>query len=602
MTSKRPVLVESAPSEVRQDEPTFARAGGMIGWSAVLVGTVVAVANIYATQQRLIPEWLGWFALVLGLVGVFLHAAVETDRLLRQLIGAAGAIGVVAGLSLAAWKYKANWPIGLLPLVPGLVLLVLFARRETEPQLRRYTRLGLLALGAVAAVVGLGGMLASTAWLVGPGSTLAALGLVTLAVTLPLLDDDLADIGYWTAVGMSALGGIVIVWAILRSTVPTLLHEWRDPVPPYAMPLAVLGALILVLGLAARFALPGALQIKPDTDEAQSFLRTANIATLTGIILGVTGLLRLFATGVLRSAGWAVATPEPYLVPNGIIQTFAGMLFVVASVGTWSENRLVVLTRREFTAFFVSPIAYLVMIAFAVIGFLNYIIFLNSIMDSAEMGRPLEEPIIQGYILGIGAIFAVFAVMVAVPLLTMRLFAEEKRTGSLEVLLTAPITDWQVVLSKFFAGLMLFMLLWLPWALNLLALRLEAGKPFDFRPLLAFALALLASGASFIAMGLFFSSLTNNQIVAAALTFMGMMVMIAFYFFAGLNVSTLGIFGTDPKSFEGVKEAIRTMSFIDMWIDAIRGKILVKYLAFHLSAAVIWLLMTVKVLEARRWS
>ena len=465
--------------------------------------------------------------------------------------------------------------------------------------MRRASRFLLLGLGVLAAIAGLAGMLVSSAWLVGPGVTLALLGLGILAVTLPLLDGDLSELGYWAAVGMSGLGGLVIVVALVRSTIPTLLHEWRDPVPGYAMPLAVLGLLFLVLGLAARYGLPGAMQIKPASDEAKQLRQWSNIAVLTGIILGVVGLLRIFATKILLDAGWATRVPPTYLIPNGVVQMIAGVFFILASVGSWSENRLVVLTRREFSAFFVSPIAYLVMLSFAVIGSLNYFIFLNQIMRRSSSGVPLEEPIVQGYILGISAIIAVLG---AVPLLTMRLFSEEKRTGSLEVLLTAPVSDWQVVLSKFIAALLLFMLLWLPWALNLVALRLEAGKAFDFRPLLAFGLALFASGAGFVAMGLFFSSLTNNQIVSAALTFMGMMVLIGLYFFQEFNLGSLSIFGTDEKSFEGIKEAVKTMSFIDLWFEAIGGKILLKYVAFHLSAAVIWLLMTVKVLKARRWS
>src|SRR5438105_157983 len=104
MTSKRPVLAEMAPSQERQPEPAFSRIGGMVGWCAVLVGSVIALANIYAETQRLIPEWFGWLVLMFGLFGVFLHAAVETDRLLRQLIGGAAALAIVAGLTLAGVK------------------------------------------------------------------------------------------------------------------------------------------------------------------------------------------------------------------------------------------------------------------------------------------------------------------------------------------------------------------------------------------------------------------------------------------------------------------------------------------------------------------
>src|SRR5260370_34382392 len=92
MTSKRPVLAETAPSQTRQDEPTFARIGGMAGWCAILVGTVIVLANIYSKETRLVPEWIGWLVLMLGMFGAFVHAAVENDRLLRQCIGGAALV------------------------------------------------------------------------------------------------------------------------------------------------------------------------------------------------------------------------------------------------------------------------------------------------------------------------------------------------------------------------------------------------------------------------------------------------------------------------------------------------------------------------------
>ena len=601
MTSKRPVLAETAPSQVREEEPTFARVVGMAGWCAILVGTVIVLANIYSSTDRLVPVGIGWLVLMLGMFGAFAHAAVESDRMLRYCIGAAAVLAIVTGLALAGFRYS-KWPVGLIPFVPGLMLLFLFARRETDAPWATLSRYGLLAIGAICAGVGLGSILFVKDAPLGPGATLTVIGLAVLAAVVSLLDSENNRIGHHTAVAMSAVGASVFGWALIRSIWAPLLHDWRQPAPGYAMPTAVLGGLFLLVGLAGRFMLPNMMKIQPATDDAQQLKRWSNIAVLIGIMLGAIGLLRLVATGVLRQAGWYTKVPEPFLVPTGIVLMIAGLLFLLASVSSWSQNRLVAMTRREFTAFFVSPVAYLVMIAFAVIGLLNYRIFLNQVMRRSERGMPLEEPIIQGYILGIGAIFAVFAVIVAVPLLTMRLFSEEKRTGSLEVLLTAPVSDWQVVLSKFFAALGMFMVLWLPWALNLLSLRLEVGKPFDFRPLLAFGLALLASGASFVAMGLFFSSLTKNQIVSAALTFMGMMVLIAFYFFEDFDPGSLSVLGIGDKTFEIVKAAIRAMSFIDMWIEAIRGKIWLKDVCFHMSAALMWLFMSVKVLEARRWS
>src|SRR5262249_28407203 len=113
--------------------------------------------------------------------------------------------------------------------------------------------------------------------------------------------------------------------------------------------------------------------------------------------------------------------------------------------------------------------------------------------------------------------------------------------------------------SKFFASWTFLMLLWLPWWLFLLALRLEGGREFDARPMIGFSLALAASGAAFVAMGMFFSSLTSNQIVSAALTLMGMLVLLGFYL---AEYVLRGATNVEVSA----KAVMRALSFIDMWI------------------------------------
>src|SRR5947208_1499012 len=83
-------------------------------------------ANIYSKEQRLVPEWIGWLVLMLGMFGAFVHPAVENDRLLRQLIGGAAVTAIVIGLGLASFR-SSKWPVGLIPFIPGLLLLILFA-------------------------------------------------------------------------------------------------------------------------------------------------------------------------------------------------------------------------------------------------------------------------------------------------------------------------------------------------------------------------------------------------------------------------------------------------------------------------------------------
>ncbi len=172
----------------------------------------------------------------------------------------------------------------------------------------------------------------------------------------------------------------------------------------------------------------------------------------------------------------------------------------------------------------------------------------------------------------------------------MRLLSEEKRTGTLEVLLTAPVSETTTVISKFLAALIFFMVIWIPWGLFLVALRVEGAQPFDYRPLISFFIALLFSGAGFLSMGLFFSSLTRNQIASAVLTLMGMLILIGVYF-ALIRV---------PQSSPWFS-ILQYTSFIDLWINSLKGKLAARALLFHLSFAIFWLFLAVKVLESRKW-
>jgi len=245
----------------------------------------------------------------------------------------------------------------------------------------------------------------------------------------------------------------------------------------------------------------------------------------------------------------------------------------------------VTLTRREIGSFFVSPIGYIVLLGMALAAWVGYAFFLTRLEES----RTMTEPIVQQYFFAV--LMSIFAILFFVPALTMRLFAEEMRTGSLEVLLTAPVTEAAIVLSKFAAVWVFFMISWLPFGLYLVALRIEVDAPFDYRPLLSFYLALAASGAGFLAMGLFFSSLTRNQVVAAVLTFVCMLLLL-------LTVATdrIPFLGTTAKVM------MRRLSYYDLWEQSLAGQLLIRDVFLWVSLAVFWLFLTVKSLEIRKWS
>jgi ABC-2 type transport system permease protein len=290
-------------------------------------------------------------------------------------------------------------------------------------------------------------------------------------------------------------------------------------------------------------------------------------------------------------AQWNIISSAPagsFFMPRGLLLLYLGLEYLLLSVGVCSDSQLVVLTRRELAAFFYSPIAYVVYIGVALLGWLIFSQFVASLLNPRAQGGILEPVFAAVY----GRSWLpLLCVVFMVPLLTMRLLSEERRTGTLEVLLTAPVKETAVVLAKFFAVLRVFVLAWYPWGLYLLALRVESGEAFDYRPMLTFFLALIFMGAGWLAMGLFFSSLTRNQIAAAIITLVAMIGLTLLYAVRDSLAETNPWF------------AILTYaSYIHLWLMSGAGTVAPRLLLFHLSVAIFFLFLTVKVLEARKWA
>lgn len=173
------------------------------------------------------------------------------------------------------------------------------------------------------------------------------------------------------------------------------------------------------------------------------------------------------------------------------------------------------------------------------------------------------------------------------PLVTMRLVAEERSAGSLELLFTSPITEWQVTLGKFlgawsFISIMVLMTLHIPF----FALRYGS---LDTGPVWGSYIALLCVGAAFMAFGLFCSSLTESQVVAGFLTFGGLLVSWM------LNWPVQAMPTSDIAGF------VSYWSVFSHFQDMMRGAVDTKDLIFFLSFTVLFLFATVRVLESRKW-
>jgi hypothetical protein len=305
-----------------------------------------------------------------------------------------------------------------------------------------------------------------------------------------------------------------------------------------------------------------------------------------GALVLLVALIRSLIPALARGAAGGAA--GQFLIPQGLLLMVLGVLYVVVALGLCSDRQLVVMTRRELGAFFYSPVAYFVLLGFTLAAWLNFVSFLDILTETRRSGLP--EPIVLFYVI---TLWSVFSILVAVPLLTMRLLSEEQRSGTLEVLLTAPVEESVVVLSKFLAAFVMFMTVCVPFGILLIALRVIGGQPFDYLPLLAFLVALSVTGAGFVSIGLFFSSLTRNQIASAVLTFVTMLAL-TFAYIAKRQVA--------PGETEGGwATVLNHVSYLDIWETALHGKLPIHMLLFYASVTLFFLFVTVKKLEARKW-
>lgn len=183
-----------------------------------------------------------------------------------------------------------------------------------------------------------------------------------------------------------------------------------------------------------------------------------------------------------------------------------------------------------------------------------------------------------------------------VPLLTMKCLAEERRLGTLETLLTAPVTTAQVVLAKFFAAYALYLALWASTGGFFAILRHFAGaaNTLDYGPLLGGYLFVAISGTGFVAIGILASALTRNQAVAGILAFVLLLVLVIGTRF----VATLEVLKLD--SLANVRAAVDHVQIFTHLEDFTRGVVDSRQILFHLSAAALALFVSVLVVEAKQ--
>lgn len=245
-------------------------------------------------------------------------------------------------------------------------------------------------------------------------------------------------------------------------------------------------------------------------------------------------------------------------------------------------TKILAIVRRELIAYFSSPLAYIVLTAFLLMqGYIFYIIvsFLNNPMTQAM--TPLR--LFFG-----GTVFFWLFLLFTVPVITMRLLAEERRSGTIEVLLTSPVTEGQVIAGKFLAALLFYVVLWVPTLIYVVLLKQHSS--IDLRPVLAGYLGVLLVGFLFLAVGTFTSTLTNNQLIAAIIAFAALIALFSIGLVEQLLVSS-----------SVIRDALGYMNLWTHMDDYAKGIIDTRHVVYELSVGLLFLFLAAKSLEVKKW-
>jgi ABC-2 type transport system permease protein len=252
-------------------------------------------------------------------------------------------------------------------------------------------------------------------------------------------------------------------------------------------------------------------------------------------------------------------------------------------------RNVLIICRKELRSYFASPVAYILLTMFGLIfGFFFWnalAYFVVAGMESQMRGQTfpmnLNEQVIRPLLQNVSVVGLFF-----IPLITMRLFAEEKRTGTIELLVTSPVRDIEIVIGKWLAAMALYACLLLFTAVNF-AFLFRYGHP-DWKPLAVGYLGLLLLAGGLLAIGTFISTLTKNQIIAGAVTFGVCLLLWVLEWVSGYDSSSWA-------------HVLSYMSVVTHFDSFGRGVIDSKDTIFYASVIFLGLFLTVRSMESLRW-
>jgi ABC-2 type transport system permease protein len=253
-------------------------------------------------------------------------------------------------------------------------------------------------------------------------------------------------------------------------------------------------------------------------------------------------------------------------------------------------SNVLAIANKELRSYFASPIAYIVIGLFALLyGYFFVTLLAYFIRMSMQMGQfgqgPQSANVNQQLIRGLLQNVTIL-VLFLMPMVTMRAYAEEKRSGTIELLLTSPLTDFQIVMGKFLGALAL-------WAIMLAVSLIHIGILFmygnpEWKPIVTAYVGLLLLGGCFISVGLFISSLTKNQIVAGMVTFAVFLIL--------WIITWIGSFSGPTMD-----KLTSYLSIIDHFDDFSKGVIDTTHLIYYISFMTFGLFLTAKSVDSERW-
>ena len=260
-------------------------------------------------------------------------------------------------------------------------------------------------------------------------------------------------------------------------------------------------------------------------------------------------------------------------------------VFAVRDDMLFAMKKFFTLLSREVRSYFYSPIAYIVLVFFLLVAGVDFY-FQISFMNQ----RPAQYSVQEAFF---NSVFFWFAFVLIFPLITMRLFAEEFKLGTIEPLMTAPVRDWHVVLSKFFGALFFYIVLWVPTALYFILFQRITHQPAanSTGAYWGAYLILLLLGMFYLSVGCLASVLTKNQIIAAIISFCAITLL----FFLGLVQFILLDVTSSTRDLLGYFSAIEHMGTFS------HGVIDTRPIVLYVSMTIAMLTLTHQAFQSRKW-